>query len=261
MSPAPSNEPRNWLEAHEALSRLAKHRAHAEWEEGRALLAALRAGAHRRLGFAGFSNTWRLYSDTSHVRSTRNCESRERSNRCRRSIPGSRTAPSPGPPCESSREWQRPKQKPHGSMPRWARASAKSKYSSRAESQATAPTRPRIVRSDDMWSRSKCARRLSATKTRDIRGRRRVPILIGAHAGEDVHAGADVHVRREAHVGGRGLDAEQAGERKTRRVALDRGASHRAAPMGLPLGSWRAQGFVPSVGNPVRLLVRARRAE
>ena len=50
----PGNESHDWLQAHEALSRLAKHRAHAEWEEGRALLAALRAGAHRRLGFGSF---------------------------------------------------------------------------------------------------------------------------------------------------------------------------------------------------------------
>ena len=50
----PGDESHDWLQAHEALSRLAKQRAHAEWEEGRALLAALRAGAHRRLGFGSF---------------------------------------------------------------------------------------------------------------------------------------------------------------------------------------------------------------
>jgi hypothetical protein len=50
----PGNESHDWLQAHEALSRLAKQRAHAEWVEGRALLAALRAGAHYRLGFGSF---------------------------------------------------------------------------------------------------------------------------------------------------------------------------------------------------------------
>jgi len=43
-----------WVRAHEELSRLARSRALLEWEEGRALLAALRAKAHRYLGFASF---------------------------------------------------------------------------------------------------------------------------------------------------------------------------------------------------------------
>ena len=44
-----------WLQAHQALSRLAQARAAADAEEGRWLLAALRAAAHQHLGFASFS--------------------------------------------------------------------------------------------------------------------------------------------------------------------------------------------------------------
>jgi hypothetical protein len=44
-----------WLQAHRALSQLAKERAHADAEEGRWLLAALRSAAHLHLGFASFS--------------------------------------------------------------------------------------------------------------------------------------------------------------------------------------------------------------
>jgi hypothetical protein len=47
-------EPLEWIRAHEELSRLAKRRAELEWEEGRALLAALRQGVHRHLGFGSF---------------------------------------------------------------------------------------------------------------------------------------------------------------------------------------------------------------
>lgn len=43
-----------WMRAHRALSRLARERAAADAEEGRALLAALRAGAHAQLGFGSF---------------------------------------------------------------------------------------------------------------------------------------------------------------------------------------------------------------
>jgi hypothetical protein len=44
-----------WLQAHRALSQLAKERANADAEEGRCLLAALRAAAHLHLGFATFN--------------------------------------------------------------------------------------------------------------------------------------------------------------------------------------------------------------
>src|SRR6187549_906207 len=44
-----------WLQAHRALSQLAKERASADAEEGRWLLAALRSAAHLHLGFASFS--------------------------------------------------------------------------------------------------------------------------------------------------------------------------------------------------------------
>jgi hypothetical protein len=44
----------DWLGAHEALLRLAKKRAGLDFEEGRWLLAALRAGAHLRLGYGSF---------------------------------------------------------------------------------------------------------------------------------------------------------------------------------------------------------------
>ena len=50
---AATNE-RNWVEAHEALSRLARSRALADAEEGRWLLAALRSAAHVHLGFGSF---------------------------------------------------------------------------------------------------------------------------------------------------------------------------------------------------------------
>lgn len=43
-----------WLQAHEALSRLAKARALADAEEGRWLLAAVRSAAHVHLGFGSF---------------------------------------------------------------------------------------------------------------------------------------------------------------------------------------------------------------
>jgi len=44
-----------WLIAHEALSRLARERAAADAEEGRWLLAALRAATHVHLGFGSFA--------------------------------------------------------------------------------------------------------------------------------------------------------------------------------------------------------------
>ena len=44
-----------WMLAHEALSRLAKARAEAEFEEGKWLLVALRSAAHVHLGFASFA--------------------------------------------------------------------------------------------------------------------------------------------------------------------------------------------------------------
>jgi len=43
-----------WMLAHEALSRLAKARAQAEFEEGKWLVCALYAGTHLRLGFGSF---------------------------------------------------------------------------------------------------------------------------------------------------------------------------------------------------------------
>jgi hypothetical protein len=45
----------DWVRAHEALSRLARERARADAEEGRWLLAALRAAAHVHLGFGSFA--------------------------------------------------------------------------------------------------------------------------------------------------------------------------------------------------------------
>lgn len=48
------NEDSEWVVAHRALSRLAKERAHADAEEGRWLLAALRAATHAHLGFGSF---------------------------------------------------------------------------------------------------------------------------------------------------------------------------------------------------------------
>ncbi len=45
----------DWRRVHEQLSRLAKCRAKLDWEEGRALLDAVRAGAHLHLGFGSFN--------------------------------------------------------------------------------------------------------------------------------------------------------------------------------------------------------------
>jgi len=45
----------DWERAHQELSRLAKTRAGLDFEEGQWLVRALRAGAHARLGFAGFT--------------------------------------------------------------------------------------------------------------------------------------------------------------------------------------------------------------
>jgi hypothetical protein len=50
-APAPSD----WRHAHEELSRLARARAHLDWEEGVALLSAERSGAHLQLGYATFA--------------------------------------------------------------------------------------------------------------------------------------------------------------------------------------------------------------
>ncbi|MFZ5893007.1 MAG: HNH endonuclease [Myxococcota bacterium] len=44
-----------WKELHERLVAFAKRRAGLEWEEGQLLCDALRAGVHRRLGFASFA--------------------------------------------------------------------------------------------------------------------------------------------------------------------------------------------------------------
>jgi hypothetical protein len=44
----------DWQCAHEELVRLARTRAGLDWQEGRSLLAALRTGAHRHLGFGTF---------------------------------------------------------------------------------------------------------------------------------------------------------------------------------------------------------------
>ena len=43
-----------WRGAHEALLGLAQERAGLDFEEGRWLLAALRAGTHLRLGYGSF---------------------------------------------------------------------------------------------------------------------------------------------------------------------------------------------------------------
>src|ERR1041384_3481009 len=48
------SEKSEWVQAHEALSRLARERAAADAEEGRWLLAALRSAAHVHLGFGTF---------------------------------------------------------------------------------------------------------------------------------------------------------------------------------------------------------------
>ena len=44
-----------WMLSHEALSRLAKARAQAEFEEGRWFICALHAATHVRLGFGSFA--------------------------------------------------------------------------------------------------------------------------------------------------------------------------------------------------------------
>src|SRR5262245_3711970 len=44
----------SWQRAHEALLRLAEQRAGLDFEEGRWLLTAHRAGTHRRLGYGSF---------------------------------------------------------------------------------------------------------------------------------------------------------------------------------------------------------------
>src|SRR5262245_18040921 len=44
-----------WMLAHEALSRLARTRAQAEFEEGNWLTCALHAATHVRLGFGSFA--------------------------------------------------------------------------------------------------------------------------------------------------------------------------------------------------------------
>src|SRR5260221_5839434 len=48
-------EPLDWQRAHEELSELAKTRARLDWQEGMALLHALRSGAHVMLGFGTFA--------------------------------------------------------------------------------------------------------------------------------------------------------------------------------------------------------------
>src|SRR5919206_3869710 len=51
-----SNDERiDWRRAHEELTHLAQSRARLDWEEGGALLRAVRAGAHRELGYATFT--------------------------------------------------------------------------------------------------------------------------------------------------------------------------------------------------------------
>ncbi len=50
-----TGERAEWMLAHEALSRLAKARAQAEFEEGRWFLCALHAATHVRLGFGSFA--------------------------------------------------------------------------------------------------------------------------------------------------------------------------------------------------------------
>src|SRR5581483_3415411 len=49
-----NGEKSDWVQAHEALSRLARERAAADAEEGRWLLAALRSAAHVHLGYGSF---------------------------------------------------------------------------------------------------------------------------------------------------------------------------------------------------------------
>src|SRR5258707_2095391 len=48
-------EPLDWQRAHEELSELAKTRARLDWQEGQALLLALRSGSHVMLGFGTFA--------------------------------------------------------------------------------------------------------------------------------------------------------------------------------------------------------------
>jgi hypothetical protein len=48
-------EPPAWRRAHDDLTRLAKTRAHLNWQEGRSLRSALKTSAHLQLGFAGFA--------------------------------------------------------------------------------------------------------------------------------------------------------------------------------------------------------------
>ena len=50
-----AGEEAEWVQAHEALSRLARERAAADAEQGRWLLAALRSAAHVHLGFGSFA--------------------------------------------------------------------------------------------------------------------------------------------------------------------------------------------------------------
>jgi hypothetical protein len=54
LDESPSATPPHWVEAHEALSRLARERAALDAEEGRWLLRALRSAAHVHLGFGSF---------------------------------------------------------------------------------------------------------------------------------------------------------------------------------------------------------------
>jgi len=56
FEPLPTRqEPLDWQRAHEELSELAKTRARLDWQEGIALLFALRSGAHVMLGFGTFA--------------------------------------------------------------------------------------------------------------------------------------------------------------------------------------------------------------
>jgi len=52
--PSSREEPPAWRRAHDDLTRLAKTRAHLDWQEGRSLLSALKTGAHLQLGYATF---------------------------------------------------------------------------------------------------------------------------------------------------------------------------------------------------------------
>src|SRR5258706_7902728 len=55
FEPLATREPRDWKRAHEELFELAKSRARLDWQEGKALLFALRSGAHVMLGFGTFA--------------------------------------------------------------------------------------------------------------------------------------------------------------------------------------------------------------